>query len=68
MENMDVYANTTVVYVRTVIVIYIDVLKVVNLDISNIRLLMITYAKNAQGIANNVITGMFVENATTAFI
>jgi hypothetical protein len=69
MANMEDGANLIVVTVRTKIVIHIDVMKVVNLDILNIRLsIMITFVRNAHGIANNVITGMFVENATTAFI
>jgi hypothetical protein len=68
MENMDVDANKIVVFVRTIIVFYIDVLKGVNPDITNTRLLIITFAKNAQIIVSNVMTQLYVGYAMTGFI
>jgi hypothetical protein len=56
MANMVVDANTTVVFVRTIIVIYIDVLKDVDPDILNIRQITVTFVKNAQIIVIYVMT------------
>jgi hypothetical protein len=68
MENMEVSANSIVVTVRMIIVIYIDVLKDVNPDILNTRLQIFTFVKTVQRIVKNVITMLFVGYATMAFI